>query len=225
MCVEVPHGSTGTANFTMKGGSITGCTAESGGVSGSTFGGGVCVKNGATFNMTGGSITGCKAVIDNNSGNPASKGGGVYIDAGSTFNMSGNSLITGCTAEKSSDSGSGGAPSFNGGGVYVYGSTATFTMKDSAVVTPPSEENTDSKKFNDVYLDSSAKITVDGTLSSSGGKAARITPSTYGNPTPVQVLNGTTEQITKNYMKFEVTPKGGITWYVDSNGFLTTTEP
>ena len=226
VCVEVPHGSTGTANFTMKGGSITGCTAESGGVSGSTFGGGVCVKNGATFNMTGGSITGCKAVInDNSAGNPKSEGGGVYIDAGSTFNMSGNSLITGCTAEKSSDSGSGGSPSFNGGGVYVYGSTATFTMKDSAVVTPPSEENTDSKKFNDVYLDSSAKITVDGTLSSSGGKAARITPSTYGNPTPVQVLNGTTEQITKNYMKFEVTPKGGITWYVDSNGFLTTVQP
>ena len=225
VCVEVPHGSDGTANFIMQGGSITGCEAVSGGHNGSPSGGGVCVKNGATFTMTGGSITGCKAVIDGNSGNPASKGGGVHIDEHSTFNMSGSSRITGCTAE-SSDSGSGGAPSFNGGGVYVDGSTATFTMKDSAVITPSLEENTDSKKFNDVYLDSSAKITVDGTLSSSGGKVARITPSTYGNPTPVQVLNGsTTEQITKNYMKFEVTPKGSTPWYVGSDGFLTTTPP
>ena len=221
VCVEVPHGSDGTANFIMQGGSITGCEAVSGGHNGSPSGGGVCVKNGATFTMTGGSITGCKAVIDDNSGNPASKGGGVHIDEHSTFNMSGSSLITGCTAEKSSDSGSGGAPSFNGGGVYVYGSTATFTMKDSAVVTPPSEENTDSKKFNDVYLDSSAKITVDGTLSPSGGKAARITVPYYEPAT--QVLDSSS--ISQNYKKFEVTPKGSTPWYVGSNGYLTTTPP
>ena len=221
VCVEVPHGSDGTANFIMQGGSITGCEAVSGGHNGSPSGGGVCVKNGATFTMTGGSITGCKAVIDDNSGNPASKGGGVHIDEHSTFNMSGSSLITGCTAEKSSDSGSGGAPSFNGGGVYVYGSTATFTMKDSAVVTPPSEENTDSKKFNDVYLDSSAKITVDGTLSPSGGKAARITVPYYEPST--QVLDSSS--ISQNYKKFEVTPKGSTPWYVGSNGYLTTTPP
>ena len=207
------------ADVTITGGTIGGKTEDE---ANKAVGGGSNEGGGGALFIKGATVTINDCTLERNK---AQNGGGVHIDAGSTFNMSGNSLITGCTAEKSSDSGSGGAPSFNGGGVYVYGSTATFTMKDSAVVTPPSEENTDSKKFNDVYLDSSAKITVDGTLSSSGGKVARITPSTYGNPTPVQVLNGATEQITKNYMKFEVTPKGGITWYVDSNGFLTTTSP
>ena len=226
VCVEVVD--TGTANFTMQGGSITGCKAASGGLTGSPYGGGVCVKNGAVFTMTGGSITGCKAVInDNSAGNPKSEGGGVYIDAGSTFNMSGNSLITGCTAEKSSDSGSGGAPSFNGGGVYVYGSTATFTMKDSAVITPPSEVPSGMKRFNDVYLDIGAKIIVNGPLSPSGGKAARITSGATPTPSsPVQVLDGNMEYGSPpNYKKFEVTPKGGTPWYVGSDGFLTTVQP
>ena len=218
VCVEVAQGNTGTANFTMQGGSITGCNAVSVAYSGSTFGGGVCVKNGATFNMTGGSITGCKAVIGGDTSSSTSQGGGVYVDTNSKFNMSGSS-ITGCTAE---------GPSPSGGGVYVYGSTATFTMKDSAVVTLPSEEPSGMKRLNDVYLNYGAKITVDGTLSPSGDIAARITPSTYVNtssPNPVQVLNGTPEQIIKNYMKFEVTPKGSTHWYVSPNGSLTTMPP
>ena len=223
VCVEVPSGESGTANFTMQGGSITGCKAVSGGISGSTFGGGVCVKNGATFNMTGGSITGCKAVIDDNTGSPVSQGGGVYIE-GSIFNMTGSSSITGCTAE-SSDSSSSGSPSFQGGGVYVDGSTATsFTMKDSAVITPPSEVPSGMKRLNDVYLSSGAKITVNDPLSPSGGKAALITPDVYG--ASVQVLDGSIIAGTpQNYKKFKVTPKDGISWYVASTGFLTTVEP
>ena len=185
MCVEVPHGSDGTANFIMQGGSITGCEAVSGGHNGSPSGGGVCVKNGATFTMTGGSITGCTA--------------------------------------ESSDSGPGGSPSFNGGGVYVKDDTATFTMKDSAVITPSSGENTDSKKFNDVYLSSGAKITVDGILSPSGDKAARITVPYGSYSESTKVLDSS--PISQNYKKFEVTPKGSTPWYVGSNGHLTTTPP
>ena len=220
VCVEVAHGSTGTANFIMQGGSITGCKAASGGLSGSPSGGGVCVKNGATFNMTGGSITGCKAVINDNAGTPESRGGGVYME-NSTFNMSGSS-ITGCTAE-SSDSDISGSPSFYGGGVYAAGSTATFTMKDSAVITPSSEVPSGMKRSNDVYLNSDAKITVADTLSPEGGIAARITPAAYNTTTQV-LTAGTGVTLANETYKFAVTPKivSGTPqpWTVGGNGCL-----
>ena len=212
VCVEVEHGSTGTANFIMQGGSITGCEASSGGLSGFTCGGGVCVKNRATFNMTGGSITGCKAVIDDDTGSPQSQGGGVYVDTNSTFNMSGSS-ITGCTAE---------GPSPSGGGVYVYGSTTTFTMKDSAVITPPSEVPSGINRFNDVYL-ADAKIRADSSLTPPGGIAARITPDSYNTTTQV-LTAGTGVTLENETYKFAVTPKivSGTPqpWTVDRNGVL-----
>ena len=221
VCVEVVHGSTGTANFIMKGGSITGCKVESGGLSGSPFGGGVCVKNRATFDMTGGSITGCKAEINHNAGTPESRGGGVYME-NSTFNMSGSSSITGCTAE-SSDSDISGSPSFYGGGVYAAGSTATFTMKDSAVITPSSEVPSGMKRSNDVYLNSDAKITVADTLSPEGGIAARITPAAYNTTTQV-LTAGTGVTLANETYKFAVTPKivSGTPqpWTVGGNGCL-----
>ena len=221
VCVEVVQGSTGTANFIMQGGSITGCKAASGGLSGSPFGGGVCVKNGATFNMRGGSITGCKAEINHNAGTPESRGGGVYME-NSTFNMSGNSRITGCTAE-SSDSDISGSPSFYGGGVYAAGSTATFTMKDSAVITPSSEVPSGMKRFNDVYLNSGAKITVAGSLTPPGGIAARITPAAYNTTTQV-LTAGTGVTLANETYKFAVTPQivSGTPqpWTVGGNGCL-----
>ena len=216
------QGSTGTANFIMQGGSITGCKAESGGLTGSPFGGGVCVKNGATFNMTGGSITECKAEINHNAGTPESRGGGVYME-NSTFNMSGSSSITGCTAE-SSDSDISGSPSFYGGGVYAAGSTATFTMKDSAVITPSSEVPSGMKRFNDVYLNSDAKITVAGSLTPPDGTAARITPAAYNTTTQVLDKLGTGVTLANETYKFAVTPKivSGTPqpWTVDRNGVL-----
>ncbi len=224
VCVEVEHGSTGTANFIMQGGSITGCEASSGGgLSGFTCGGGVCVKNRATFNMTGGSITGCKAVINDNAGTPEAQGGGVHIDEHSTFNMSGTSSITGCTAESSASDPSG-SPSFYGGGVYAAGSTATFTMKDSAVITPPSEVHSGMNRFNDVYLNSDAKITVAGSLTPPDGTATRITPAAYNTST--QVLTG--GAVDTEHGKFTVTPKdlgSGNTqqWEINSTGFLQKT--
>ena len=210
VCVEVEHGSTGTANFIMQGGSITGCEASSGGLSGFTCGGGVCVKNRATFNMTGGSITGCKAVIDDDTGSPQSQGGGVYVDTNSTFNMSGSS-ITGCTAE---------GPSPSGGGVYVYGSTTTFTMKDSAVITPPSEVPSGINRFNDVYL-ADAKIRADSSLTPPGGIAARITPDSYNTATQVLTAGSDVTLANETY-KFAVTPQTSTAqqWTVDRNGYL-----
>ena len=213
----------GTASFTMEGGTISGCK-----VSSAYFvdGGGVCVEvaHGSTgtanFIMQGGSITGCKAVINDNAGTPESRGGGVYME-NSTFNMSGSSSITGCTAE-SSDSSPSGSPSFYGGGVYVAGSTATFTMKDSAVITPPSEVITDMKRFNDVYLNSDAKITVAGSLTPPDGTAARITPAAYNTTTQVLDKLGTGVTLANETYKFAVTPQTSTAqpWTVGGNGYL-----
>ena len=94
-------------------------------------------------------------------------------------------------------------------------SGAKFTMKDSAKV----DTN------NDVYLKNGRKITVDGQLNPPlGGVAACITPESYNTTT--QVLDGSiTDGTPQNYTKFTVTPKGTTSWYVGSNGRLTTVKP
>jgi len=88
-------------------------------------------------------------------------------------------------------------------------------MKDSAKV----DTN------NDVYLKNGRKITVDGQLNPPlGGVAACITPESYNTTT--QVLDGSiTDGTPQNYTKFTVTPKGTTSWYVGSNGRLTTVKP
>ncbi|EMB41671.1 polymorphic outer membrane protein [Treponema denticola ATCC 33520] len=104
----------------------------------------------------------------------------------------------------------------NGSGVYVQNASTKFTMKGSAKI---------DTNNNDVYLekyDGGAKITVDGTLTPSGGIAARITVADGQYQESTQVLKG---NIPQNYKKFEVTPKSGIPWYVASNGYLTLTQP
>lgn len=69
----------GNGTFDMSGGSITGCTAQSGG--------GVYLGNEATFNMSGGSITGCTADVGS--------GGGVYKIG--TMYVSGSPIVRGNT--------------------------------------------------------------------------------------------------------------------------------
>lgn len=69
----------GNGTFDMSGGSITGCTAPSGG--------GVYLGNEATFNMSGGSITGCTADVGS--------GGGVYKIG--TMYVSGSPIVRGNT--------------------------------------------------------------------------------------------------------------------------------
>ena len=82
------------------------------------------------------------------------------------------------------------------------------------------------KDGNDVYLDDGSKIELVGSLTPEGGTAARITvPDDKYLPT-TQVLDGDiTDGIPQNYTKFTVTPKDTTSWYVGSNGRLTTVKP
>ena len=73
---------------------------------------------------------------------------------------------------------------------------------------------------NDVYLNNSRMITVDGVLTPAGGIAARLTPETYG--TTRQVLDGS--EVGTEYGKFSVTPKNGTPpeyWGINNTGNLT----
>ena len=172
---------------------------------------------GGSFTMEGGEISGCTA---SGSGVTNIQGGGVYIkadgDKKGSFTMQGGE-ITGCTATATTAAA--------GGGVYVEAG-AIFKMSGGAVITPSTQTNTSTVKYNDVYLDGSAsnnaKITIDGTLNPLGGIAARITPKNYSETPPVQVLTGA---VGSNYTKFTVTPdvkEDGIaqTWIIDNTGKL-----
>ena len=104
-----------------------------------------------------------------------------------------------------------------GSGVYVRNSSTIFRMKESAKV------NTN----NDVYLAAEAggdvaKITVDGELTGTAPVARITVPDGKYDPN-TQVLTGSA--ISSNYTKFAVTPKGTTSWYVGSNGRLTTVKP
>ncbi|EMB27077.1 right-handed parallel beta-helix repeat-containing protein [Treponema denticola] len=198
-------------------------------------GGGVGAE-GATVNITGGAFK----------GNTAKRGGAIFANSSSDqakVTVSGNTTIGGTgtnDANKATGYGtyeSGGGiwvgpeceltlednvqvinnwAKKNGNGVYVQNASTIFRMKGSAKIDVNS---------NDVYLekyDGGAKITVDGTLTPSGGKAARITVPNTSYDVGTQVLKGS---ISQNYKKFEVTPKGSTPWYVASNGYLTPTQP
>ena len=96
--------STENSGDVVKGGCITGGSADSGG--------GVYV-NGGTLNMTGGNIVGNKATLDNSNYG----GGGVCLNGG-TFTMSGNALVVGNQSPR-------------GGGVRV--NQGTFTMTGGSI--------------------------------------------------------------------------------------------
>ena len=87
------------ATFVMSGGTISGCSADTGG--------GLYAKNQSTITIEGGTISGCKA-LSLDKGN----GGGLYVE-GSTLTIE-RGTISGCTARN------------NGGGLYVDGSTITI---------------------------------------------------------------------------------------------------
>lgn len=124
--------------------------------------------------------------------------------------MQGSSTITNCNAGK-------------GGGVHVSG--GTFKMQDSAIVTPStgSEQYTAGK--NDVYLTSGQAITVDDILSNN--PAARITPQSYTENTPV-LKGAITTSSPQNRKKFTVPPQKvtensenwNVFWYVAATGTL-----
>jgi hypothetical protein len=99
----------GTPQFTMNGGIISGNSARQGG--------GVMVSNGA-FTMTGGEISGNTAPLPGGSG--MSQGGGIWLN-NVTFSMSGDAVISGNKAKQ-------------GGGIYQNGSSGEISMSGDAVI-------------------------------------------------------------------------------------------
>ncbi|MGP1459743.1 MAG: hypothetical protein ACTTKL_10630 [Treponema sp.] len=89
-------------------------------------------------------------------------------------------------------------------------------MKGSVTVTPSTGSDTNVQGKNDVYLENGKMITINDTLSPTGGTAARITPSTYATTT--QVLAGS--NVGTEHEKFTVTPQGSQNWKVGSDGKL-----
>ena len=98
-------------------------------------------------------------------------------------------------------------------------SSGVFTMKGSATVTPSTQTNTSTVKYNDVYLPRPLyRITIEGELTPEGGTAARITPEDYAATPPVLAGDITTGS---NYTKFKVTPPNDSeVWKIDNNGCL-----
>ena len=141
-------------------------------------------------------------------------GGGVSIALSgardSVFNMSGGT-ISGNTLTETSGKGAG-VEFFTES--TTHGSTTYYTrmkMSGSAKV----DTN------NDVYLNNSRMITVDGTLTPAGGIAARLTPKTYG--TTRQVLEaGTGVNLASEAGKFTVTSQLSPIkkWTIDEQGQL-----
>ncbi|UTC52314.1 hypothetical protein ABH09_08035 [Treponema sp. OMZ 803] len=158
-----------------------------------------------TVTISGGTIGGTdtdkanKATGTGSDGN----GGGIYVGEDCKVTLQNNGS-TGCTIT--------GNTAQRGGGVYNEG---TLIMKGSAVVTPATGSEANSKGKNDVYLKSGQAITVDGTLSNN--PAARITPESYTEER--QVLNGS--EVGSEYYKFEVTPESSTAeWVIKSDGCL-----
>lgn len=193
------------------------------------YGGGAYVGQNGTLIINGGSIKLNKA---------QSRGGGVYVSGNSTKRgtlrmIQGDISDNGAGWDGTSYTGEGGGVYNNGifemtggeikgnkagtgGGVYF--SEGTFEMKGSAVVTPATGSEANSKGKNDVYLKSGQAITVDGTLSNN--PAARITPREY--TAGHLYLTGNTNA---HHRKFTVTSKvieDGIAeiWKIKANGNL-----
>ena len=93
------------ATFVMSDGTISGCSADTGG--------GLCAEKSSTVTISGGTISGCKA-LSSDKGN----GGGLYVED-STLTIE-RGTISGCTAAK------------NGGGLYATNSSK-ITIKGGTI--------------------------------------------------------------------------------------------
>ena len=215
--------------FTLKSGaSIESNTAD--------YGGGAYVGQNGTLIINGGSIKLNKA---------QSRGGGVYVSGNSTKRgtlrmIQGDISDNGAGWNGTSYTGEGGGvynsgvfemtggeikdnKAATGGGVYF--SEGTFEMKGSAVVTPSTGSEANSKGKNDVYLESGQAITVSGTLSGTA-PVARITVPNNQYQTGTQVLTaGSGVTLANEVGKFTVTSKvieDGIAeiWKIKSTGDL-----
>ena len=205
--------------FTMNGGSISGNTANDGGVyvvgsgiftmnsgiiSGNTAnsgGGGVYVHgSNTTFTMNGGSISG-NTVTGSNSG------GGVCVMSGATSTMNGGTIsgntstgnvttsgggvyVNTGTFTMNSGSISGNSTNNNGGGVHM--NTGTFTMNNGTI-----SGNTANNRGAGVYGDNNATFTITGGavygMDSQPPLGNMIAPpaNPSGNGTALYVVSGT----------------------------------
>ena len=181
---------------TMKDCSVMGNKAKSGG---GIYAEGTTDSAKSTVTITGGTIGGSTAGAGNKAtGTINSSGGGIYVVQYADVTLNGTANVIGNTADG------------KGGGVYVKNNYTTFTMSGGAKVDTATADN-------DVYLESGAKITVNGALSNA--QAACITPQTYAAAT--QVLNGNIASGTpQNFTKFAVTQTNGNVWRVGSDGKL-----
>lgn len=199
-------GITAFGDFNMDGGSIEENTATGDPDPSLNLGtGGGIDLVAATMNMTGGEIKNNRA---------KRSGGGVSLGLSGTrdavFNMSGGT-ISGNTFTGTSGKGAG-VEFFTES--TTHGSTTYYTrmkMSGSAKV----------HTNNDVYLNNSRMITVDGTLTPAGGIAACLTPETYAAGR--QVLEaGTGINLANEAGKFTVTPQTSPAkkWTIDEQGNL-----
>ena len=202
--------------FTMKGGTITGCTGY--------LGGGVYVWKDATFDMDGGTISGNTSNQD---------GGGVYVDyPNGQFNMSGGTI-----SYNGADSHGGGvyvAHSYtdlheegkfamsgegtishneasNGGGVYNYGD---FTMTGGMI-------SNNKAHSEDAFTGEGGGVHNGGTFSMEGGKITENTAENSGGgvyraPVSNSSLIITGGEITGNTASAN---GGGINLYGNGNEF------
>ena len=218
------HAGTFTLKIGASGASIESNTAD--------YGGGAYVGQNGTLIINGGSIK----------LNKARKGGGVYVSGNSTKRgtlrmIKGDISDNGAGWNGTSYTGEGGGvynkgtvemtggeikdnKAETGGGVYFL--EGTFKMSGSAIVTPTTGSEANSKGNNDVYLKTEKTITVDGTLSNN--PAARITPEEYKENVPV-LRGGSGVMLKYEVGKFTVTPdvkEEGIAqaWIIDSAGKL-----
>lgn len=190
------------ATFVMSGGTISGCSADTGGglcaeesstvtISGGTIsgckantGGGLYADN-STLNIEGGTISGCTAVIGN--------GGGLYAKNSLAITISG-STISGCTASVggglyadhsaitiNNGTISGCTAAENGGGLYADGST--ITIKNGTISGCKGELGCG------LYVTNSSEITISGgTISGCTGLRGG---GLYANNSTVTITDGT----------------------------------
>jgi len=186
----------GAGVYIGEGGSFTKNDGSMGGNTATSKGGGVYMGDAAYFSKTGGDME----------ENTAPNGAGVYVGFNSLFIISGGSLNSNTAT-------------VNGGGVYVE-SDGSFTMSNAGRITVSTNNNNVGN--NDVYLESEAVVGIGttGIAASPTGKVARITPATYSEAPPVQVLGGTPTNISNSSARFDVTPYMGDSWFVNSTGNL-----
>ena len=198
--------------FTMNDGTIGNNYAEG------TFDarcGGVYLDKGALFTMEGGCIANNIAKVTATTDLSSCNSGGVYLDGNetdglSTFDMKGG-LISGNEIRAKDGIG-------KGRGVYVCGYTTyaggIFKISgDDAVI----EAHSNINHGEDIYLETSSKVTVDVTLT--GGTEFTVTPGEFNNN--MQILDG--ERVSNEYDSFILTQPDNseVEWRIRSDGTIT----